>query len=213
MGSLRPLKHKLNTKQPCKIKIFEKYAAARAKLLLTTYDIVGGRWFRGNSKGKKKVVSDTVAVTLSSTFNSNFPHLSMCLALRESTSQTRANSRCFTQAAVPGLSAGGQHRHGQCAAFACPGNAGRVDSTEGILQVPDRRTPCTHCNFSGLWGPWNTDKINPIHAFKIAHAYRFLHSTPRTIPAQLFPSFTAGVQTRTNISRTRPHFLLPADLP
>lgn len=90
MGSLRPLKHKLNTKQPCKIKIFEKYAAARAKLLLTTYDIVGGRWFRGNSKGKKKVVSDTVAVTLSSTFNSNFPHLSMCLALRESTSQTRA---------------------------------------------------------------------------------------------------------------------------
>lgn len=67
MGRLRPLKYKLNTKQPCKVKIFEKYAVVRAKLFLTTYSSVGGRWFQGNSKGEKKhykQVSDTYGTDL-----------------------------------------------------------------------------------------------------------------------------------------------------
>lgn len=135
MGRLRPLKYKLNTKQPCKVKIFEKYAVVRAKLFLTTYSSVGGRWFQGNSKGEKNTTNKfqtLMALTLSSTFNSNFPHGSICPGFKgKHVPDTGAGLR---QPQFPGLSAAGQHRHGQCAAFVGPGSAGSAEPREAALQ-------------------------------------------------------------------------------
>lgn len=192
MGRLRPLKYKLNTKQPCKVKIFEKYAVVRAKLFLTTYSSVGGRWFQGNSKGEKNTTNKfqtLMALTLSSTFNSNFPHGSICPALRESTSQTLVlvyASRSSRVCPREGSTATGNAR--PLSARAAPGARSRE---KRLCSFSHRHTPC---NFSGLWGPWNTNIKTQPKYLKLPMWVVFLHATPCNTPAQLFSIFTAVLE-------------------